>query len=84
LDDPQGRHCHSPLDDASEIEILEWIQKQEEKFNPVTRTNILHDFQAKHSCSISRGWVNSFILRHQEDLREMKSTPQEHPRLEVP
>jgi hypothetical protein len=25
LDDPQGRGRHSALDDASEIEILEWI-----------------------------------------------------------
>jgi hypothetical protein len=83
LDDPQSRGRHSALDDASEIEILEWIQKQAEKFNPITRTDLLYYFQANYSCSISRGWVNSFILRYREDLREVKSTPQEHPRLEA-
>jgi hypothetical protein len=84
LDDSQGRGRHSVLDDVSEIEILEWIQRQIEKFNPIRRTDLLHDCQSKYSYSISRGWVNSFISRYREDLREMKSTPQEHPRLEVP
>jgi hypothetical protein len=84
LDDPQGRDRHSAFDDASEIEILEWIQNQAEKFNPITQTDLIHYCQVKYSCSISRGWVNSFVLRHREDLREVKSTQQEHPRLEVP
>jgi hypothetical protein len=55
LDDPQGSDRHHAFDDASEIEILEWIQKQAEKFNLVVRTDILHDCQAQCSCSISRG-----------------------------
>jgi hypothetical protein len=55
LNDPQGRDRHSPLDDTSEIEIFEWIQKQAEKFNSITRTDLLYYYQAKYSCSISRG-----------------------------
>jgi hypothetical protein len=42
LDDPQGRGHHSVLDDASEIEILEWIQKQAENFNLITQIDLLH------------------------------------------
>jgi hypothetical protein len=38
----------------------------------------------KYSCSISRELVDSFVLRHRNDLTEIKSTPQEDPRLEVP
>jgi hypothetical protein len=33
LDDPQDRGRYSAVDDASEIEILQWIQKQAEKFH---------------------------------------------------
>jgi hypothetical protein len=62
LDDSQGSHRHSALDNASEIESFEWIQKQAENWNPITRIDILYYSQAKYSYSISRGWVNSFIL----------------------
>jgi hypothetical protein len=54
LDDPQGRGRHPALDDGSEIEILEWIRNQAEKFNPVTRLDLVHHWQAKYSCSISQ------------------------------
>jgi hypothetical protein len=83
LDDPQGLGRHSAFDDVSKVEILEWVQNQAEKFNPVRRTDILHYYQAKYSSSISRGWVNSFVLQPREDLSEVKSTRQEHSRLEV-
>jgi hypothetical protein len=82
--DPETRGRHSALDDASEREIVDWIQKQAEKFNPVTRTDLLHYCQEKFSSPVSRGWVNSFISRHLDELSEVKSTPQENPRLEVP
>jgi hypothetical protein len=39
---------------------------------------------AKYSRSISRGWAGSFILRHQYNLSETRSTLQENTRLEVP
>jgi hypothetical protein len=58
--------------------------KIRKKFNPVTRTDLLHYCEAKYSCSISRGLVNSCSLRHRDDLREVKSTSPEHPPLEVP
>jgi hypothetical protein len=84
LDDPQGRGRHPALDDASEIEIVEWIQNQAEKFNPVTRTDLLHHCHFKYFRFISRRWVNYFILRHRDDPREVTSVPQKYPRLEVP
>jgi transposase len=79
LDDPQGSGRHSAFDDASEVEILEWVRNQSEKFNPITRTDVLQYYQAKYSSSISREWVNSFVLRHQEDLSEVKTTPKNTP-----
>jgi hypothetical protein len=50
----------------------------------VTRTELIHYSKAKYTRSVSKGWVDSFILRHEADLTERKSTPQEEVRLEVP
>jgi hypothetical protein len=68
----------------SKLEIVDWIRKQAEKFNPVTRTDLLHYCQTKFSSAVSRRWANSIISRHLEELSEVKSTSQESPRLEVP
>jgi hypothetical protein len=84
LSDPETRIRHFAFDDTSELEIVDWIGKQAEKFNQVTRTDLLHYCQTKFSSLVSRGWVNSFISRHLEELSEVKSTPQESPRVEVP
>jgi hypothetical protein len=84
LNDPKVRGRHFAFDDESEIQILEWIRSQAEKCAPVTRTDIRHHCNVKYSRSISRRWVDSFILRHKADLFETKSTPQEDARLEVP
>jgi hypothetical protein len=84
LEPPKVRGCHFAIDEGSEAGIWEWIEVQAEKCDPVTQTDIHHYCQAKYPVSISRGWVDSFILRHRNDLAETKSTPQEDTRLEVP
>jgi hypothetical protein len=83
LNESKVSDCHFAFDDDSEIEILEWIQSQAEKYESVTRTDIRHYCEAKYSRSISRGWIDSLILRNREDLLETKSTPQAKARLEV-
>jgi hypothetical protein len=55
---------HFAFDDDSEIEILEWIQSQAEKYELVTQTDLRNYCEVKYSRSISRGWIDSFILRH--------------------
>jgi hypothetical protein len=64
LEPPKVRGRHPPIDEGSEAEILEWIETQAEKYNPATRTDLRQHCQAKYSVAISRGWVDSFILRH--------------------
>jgi hypothetical protein len=63
---------------------LTWIEAEAEKSRPVTRTELRHYCEAKYAQFVSKGWVDSFILRHAADLTERKSTPQEEARLEVP
>jgi hypothetical protein len=64
------------FDNDSESEILEWMKVQIEKYKTITRKNLRHYYEAKYFRLISRGWVNSFILRHRGDLTKTKSTPQ--------
>jgi hypothetical protein len=75
---------HLVIAEDPEAGILECIEGQAEKSDPVTRTDLSRYRQAKYSVSISRGWVDSFILRSRDNLTETKSISQEDPRLEVP
>jgi hypothetical protein len=84
LNKPKVHGRYFAFDEDSEIEILEWIQSQAEKYEPVTRAGLRHHCETKHSHFVSRRWVDYFILRHREDLLETKSTPQEDARLEMP
>jgi hypothetical protein len=84
LEELKVRGRHPAFDEDSEGEILAWIKTQTEKYRPVKRTNICHYCEVKYSHPVSRGWVNSFVLQHAEDLIETKSLAQEETRLEVP
>jgi hypothetical protein len=84
LNELKVRGRHFAFDDDSEIELLKCIQSQAEKYESVTRTDLWDYCEAKYSRSISRGWIDSFILRHRKDSLKTRSTPQENARLEVP
>jgi hypothetical protein len=84
LEASKARDHSLAVDENSEAKFLEWIDVQAEKCNPVTRIDIRHYCEVKHSISISRRSVDSFIFRHRDDLTETKNTPQEETRLEVP
>jgi hypothetical protein len=55
LEAPKVRGRHMAIDENSKAEILEWIDAQAEKCNPVTRTDIRHYCEVKCFISISRG-----------------------------
>jgi hypothetical protein len=74
---PKSRGRHLAFDEDSEQEILSWIEERAEKFRPVTRTEILHYCEVKYSRSVTRGWVDSFVLRDGDRSSERKSTPQD-------
>jgi transposase len=79
---PRGRHAALPAE--AESEILDWIRRNYEKSDPVTRTEIRHHCETEFTVPAGRGWVDSFILRHRGDLIEKKSNPQEESRLQIP
>jgi hypothetical protein len=49
-----------------------------------TKTEIVHYYASKFGKAITRGWVDSFLLRHKDDLVETVSKPQDNPCLQVP
>jgi hypothetical protein len=81
----ESKKCsgHPAFDEDSEDEILAWIEAQAEKYRPMIRTDLRHYCEVKYSRPVSRGWIDSFVLRHAEDLIETKSSSQEETRLKV-
>jgi hypothetical protein len=47
------------------------------------KTELLHECMERFGKKISRGWVDSSIKCHNEQLLETKSIPQDNPRLQV-
>lgn len=84
LEPPKLRGRHDAISDDSENKILAWLRQQAEKSQPATRTDILHYCVTNFGRSITRGWVDSFLGRHLDDLKEATSHPQENPRLQIP
>jgi len=81
---PSARGRHPQLSDDIESELLIWIQQKAENKKAVNRTELLHHCNERYEQSITRGWVDSFVTRHRDQLFETVSLPQENPRLEVP
>jgi hypothetical protein len=46
LEPPKVRGRHSAIDEGSEADILQWIEAQAQKCNPVTQTDLRHHCQA--------------------------------------
>jgi hypothetical protein len=57
---------------------------QAEKHQSVTRIDLRHGCEAKYSRSISRWRIDSFILRHREDVIGKQNVPYESARVEAP
>jgi hypothetical protein len=83
LEEPKVRGHHFAVDEDSEGKMLKWIEVQIKKRNLITCIDLRHHCETKYSRSVGRGRVDSFILRHRNNLADTKSTPQEDPRLEV-
>jgi hypothetical protein len=84
LNEPKSRGRHIAVDAESDANILAWIKRKAEKSAAVTGTDIRNYCREVCKFQVSRGWVDSFISRHADELTEKKSSPQEETRLQVP
>jgi hypothetical protein len=81
LESSGKRVKHTALDQDREQQISDWIQQSTEQSTPVSKNEIKDDWTSQSKASLTRGWVNSFSLRHRDDIIQSKSLPQEQQRL---
>jgi hypothetical protein len=75
---------HPALEGDTEKRLLEWITKNAQNQAPLNRTEVLYYCRETLSTAVTEGWVDSSLIRHQTELFETTSRPQENPRLEIP
>jgi hypothetical protein len=75
---------HPALHADREQQILDEIQQKAEQSTPVGKTERKDCCTTQLKVPITRGWVNSFVRRHSDQIFKTKSTPQEEQRLQVP
>jgi hypothetical protein len=80
----EARGRHLEMDEDREREILAWISQHAAKSTSITRRDLRKHMTTKYDLPTTRGWVNSFIGRHIDEICQMNSSPQEAERLEVP
>jgi hypothetical protein len=68
----------------SEQTLVDWLTSKVANHMATNRTELLHECNGRFGRSITRGWVDSFLRRHANQLFETKSISQENPRLDVP
>jgi hypothetical protein len=83
LEPPGERGKHPALDADREQQILDGIQQTAEQSTPVEKTEINDYCTIQLKVPITRGWVNSLVLRHSDQIFKTKSTLQEQQRLRV-
>jgi hypothetical protein len=83
-DNPPARGRHHELAADAEQQLVDWITAKAANNVAVNRSELLHYCNKRFGKSITRGWVDSFLRRHAEQLFETKSVPQENPRFAVP
>jgi hypothetical protein len=64
--------------------MLDWIQQNAEEDTSVTRGEIMDYYMSQFRIKSTRGWVNSFVLRHSDEVIQPKSVEQEGQRSQVP
>ena len=84
LEPPGERGKHNTLDADLEQQILDWIEQKAEQSTPVGKREIKDYCTTELKVPTTRGWVNSFVIRHSDRIFKTKSAPQEQQRLQVP
>jgi hypothetical protein len=65
---PEARDLHLEMDEDREREIIAWISQHAAKSTPITRRDLREHVTTKYDLPTMRGWVNSFISRHIDEI----------------
>jgi hypothetical protein len=69
---------------AKNEEDISHSTKFAEEDTPVTKTEIMDYCTSKFKIRFTREWVNSFVIRHSEDVNQTKNAPREQQRVQIP
>jgi hypothetical protein len=84
LEPPKLRGRHNALVDDSEANTLAWIQHKAEKSQSLTGIDMVSYSVNRFGKSITLGWMDSFLIRRNNDLTETVSNLQENLHRQVP
>jgi hypothetical protein len=73
LDLPGYRGKHIALDPDHGQQILEWIRQKAERSTPFPKAEIKDYCISQFQIPNILGWINSFVLRHADDIIQTKS-----------
>jgi hypothetical protein len=77
LEPPETGGRHLAPSDKVERELVNWIEANAARSRTVTPRDLREHVSTQYSLPATRGWVNSFMSRHMEELCKIKSVPQE-------
>jgi hypothetical protein len=75
LELPGERRKHTALEQDREQQILDWIKSNVEGSTPVTRKEIKDYCIGQLQVPVTRGWVNSFVLRDPDEIIQAEVSP---------
>jgi hypothetical protein len=74
MNPPRQRGKQTALDEHRERQIIDWNRQNAEQVTPVTKIEIRDYCISQVRTPITRGLVNSFILRHRGDVMHAKGS----------
>jgi hypothetical protein len=84
LDPPGHRGKQTAPEQDREPQILDRIRQNAESSTPVIKKEIKDYCTSQFQTSITRGWGNSLVLRHLDEIIQTTRSPQEEQRLHGP
>jgi hypothetical protein len=65
--EPPARGRHHEFSPDREAEIVEWPAKKAANNTAVNRTELLNECIERFGKSVTRGWIDSFLIRHADE-----------------
>ncbi|KAK8884119.1 hypothetical protein M9Y10_043224 [Tritrichomonas musculus] len=72
------------FDEKTELIIVTEIRTKKDAHEFMTQSQVLRYIEENFNKSLTYGWLNAFIGRHQDSIKKTVVTPQENLRLTVP
>lgn len=82
--DPKPLGRHAALDDEIENQLIRMLIEKSDNSQGLTQRELLNFINENYNKILTRGWVNNFLLRHSDEIKSVRSFPQEDQRMLIP